>query len=737
MNAPEGVSPEAWSRLAHWEGDRWAIDERDASGEVIGTAYRDANGEKTFAPGGRRGLIVAWPLPTYAGTSTADPVFVCEGASDTAALLGLGLNAVGVPMAGHCGDMLGELLSGLHPVIVADADDAGRRGAAKIAAALIGRCASVRIMEPPGGAKDARAAVIAGANREVFLSLADAAEPETATPPAGADPPAARRQKGSTLLLQLVADAELFHTPEPEGYARVRVGDHSEVHRIRSRSFKLWLRGAFYAANGHVPNSEALEESLSAVEARALFGSPERPVCVRLAEHDGAYYLDLADPRWRAVRIDSIGWRIVNDPPVMFRRAKGMLPLPEPTHGGSIDTLRRFVNTGSEDDWRMMVAWLLAALRPTGPYPALALYGEQGSAKSTAARVLRRMIDPNRAPLRAAPREERDLAIAANNGWVVALDNLSGVHPWLSDALCRLATGGGFGTRTLYENDEETLFDYTRPVVLTGIEELATRPDLLDRAIPIVLPTIEESKRRTEADFWRDVEREHPAILGALLDVVSGAMGRVRSVVLPRAPRMADFATWAVAAEPALGWPPGSFLAAYEKCRAGANTTALESSPIIGPVVALADAGDWSGAPTALLSELEKRAGIDPRHPPDGWPKRSNVLTGALRRFAPNLRAVGVDVRTEPGRSRGRIVTIRRTGAQTVPIVPTVPDGPREPEAGGIAGRSEERRDDGAVPDRPSIDGVLSVANASWDDRDDQDDPARSPSDGEWVEVDP
>jgi hypothetical protein len=48
----------------------------------------------------------------------------------------------------------------------------------------------------------------------------------------------------------------------------------------------------------------------------------------------------------------------------------------------------------------------------------------------------------------------------------VALDNLSDIKPWLSDCLCRLSTGGGFSTRTLFENDEETIFNATRPVIL-------------------------------------------------------------------------------------------------------------------------------------------------------------------------------------------------------------------------------------------------------------------------------
>ena len=64
--------------------------------------------------------------------------------------------------------------------------------------------------------------------------------------------------------------------------------------------------------------------------------------------------------------------------------------------------------------------------------------------------MARALVDPNTAMLRSEPREPRDLMIASKNGWIIALDNLSGIQAWQSDCLCRLSTGGGFSTRTLY-----------------------------------------------------------------------------------------------------------------------------------------------------------------------------------------------------------------------------------------------------------------------------------------------
>lgn len=176
MAIPQGVSESVWRKLAQPGEGRWEIAERDATGHQIGTSFRYPNATKSFEPGGKRGLIVALPLPSYAGSSSESPVFICEGASDTAALMTIGLDAVGVPMAGHCGEMVAELLADRHVVIVADSDGPGTRGAAKTAAVLTKRCPSVRIIEPPCGAKDARAAVIDGADADSFRSPAERAD---------------------------------------------------------------------------------------------------------------------------------------------------------------------------------------------------------------------------------------------------------------------------------------------------------------------------------------------------------------------------------------------------------------------------------------------------------------------------------------------------------------------------------------------------------------------------------
>jgi hypothetical protein len=169
----------------------------------------------------------------------------------------------------------------------------------------------------------------------------------------------------------------------------------------------------FFQAHGTTPGAQALTDALLALEGIAFYEGRLHDVHLRLAGHEGAIYLDLADEFWQAVEITSTGWRIVADPPVFFRRPRGMLALPYPISGGQLDDLREFVNV-ADDDWPLIVGWLVAALRPQGPYPVLPVHGEQGSAKSTTVRVLRELIDPNVAPLRSEPRNGRDLAVTAD-----------------------------------------------------------------------------------------------------------------------------------------------------------------------------------------------------------------------------------------------------------------------------------------------------------------------------------
>jgi hypothetical protein len=256
----------------------------------------------------------------------------------------------------------------------------------------------------------------------------------------------------------------------------------------------------------------------------------------------------------------------------------------------------------------LVVAWLVAALFNRGPYSLLVLSGEQGSAKSTFAAILRALIDPNVAPLRTLPRDNRDMFISANNGHVLAFDNLSGLPDAVSDTLCRLATGGGFSVRQLYSDMDETLFEAARPIILNGIDDVVTRPDLADRSLVLTLAPIPGEHRRTEKELWEQFAPVRPLILCAILDGVVRALAMLPHTKLDRLPRMADFARIASAAETAY-WSAGTFMKAFDQNREAAVEDVVEADPVAMSIRDLISGNpDWHGTATELLDLLTSRS---------------------------------------------------------------------------------------------------------------------------------
>jgi hypothetical protein len=468
-----------------------------------------------------------------------------------------------------------------------------------------------------------------------------------------------------SLLLELGGDIEFFHTTDRDAFASVKVGQHWETFPIAGREFAHVLLHRFYRFTSSAPPKQAIEDAVRVFTSRALFEGTEQSVFLRIAEYDGKTYLDLADPDWNAVEISAGGWKVVENPPVKFLRPRGMRPLPSPVAGGDVNQLRSFLNV-TDQEWPLILTWILAAYRRRGPFPILSLNGEQGSCKSSATAVLRNLVDPNAANLRSGPRDERDLFIAANNSWVLTLDNLSHVPDWLSDGLCRVASGGGLATRQLYTDFNEIIINVQRPIVLNGIAELATRGDLLDRSIVISLPALDAKKRRDETEFRSEFGAATPKLFGALLGVLAAALAQLPHAKLARKPRMADFAMFGVAVERALGWPRDSFIKAYEANRSVANSSAIEASPVALAVQALAaEEPVFEGTATELLSELSRFADEQTKKH-RGWPDTGWKLSGALRRLAPSLRASGVEVtigERKPDRKRTRVIRIATTAS--------------------------------------------------------------------------
>lgn len=492
-----------------------------------------------------------------------------------------------------------------------------------------------------GATQAAPAAIINGSG----TSAGDAAVPPN---------PTAEQQSGkrsqATLLLELCSALEMFHDDEQNGYAVLDHAGHREVWPMESRSFKHWLEHRFYKQFGRAIGKDALDDALGALQARARFDCPGRPVFRRIAWQGNRIYLDLCDAGWRVVEIDASGWRVLEHSPVMFTRSDAMQALPEPMPGNLLD-LSKILNLHPQE-LPLVMGYIFMAARGKGPYPVLLVQGEQGSGKSTFTRFVRNLIDPSSVPLRGLTNDPRDLMVTATNNHVIVLDNLSGLSPQISDILCRFATGGGFAERKLYTNREEVVVDIKRPVILNGIDEIATRGDLLDRALIVHLPVIADTERVEEEIAEQRYEALRPALLGGLCTALSHALERLPHVRLSRKPRMADFAVWVTAAEGALGWPEGTIMAAYWRHRDGALEAALEASPVIETLVQfMSDQDRWQGTSTELLGALERYAYKNGGRISGSWPRTGQGLTNAMKRSAEVLRHHGI--RVEDGMRSG------------------------------------------------------------------------------------
>ena len=644
------------------------------------------------------GVPKDWPpilyrLPELLKSPATTIVYVTEGEGDADALADPRLGFVATTAGGVTSKWTPEMVESFRDrrvVIFCDADKKGRAYAQKVARLLDPVTQSIKVIDlhpDRSDGEDVRDWLKTDSAAVKLMTQvreapdwepsetkdepgddATKSDDETGDDEASDDAkPVSKKQ--SDELLKLASEAELFHTPAGEAYADVMVDGHRETHRVRSRSFRLWLLQRYFERFDGAPNSDAVQSALNVTEARALFKAPEIEVHLRVAEHEGKVYLDLADKGWQVVEVDTEGWRVVSSPPVRFRRASGMLPLPEPVHGGSIDALRPLLNVQSESDFVLTVAWLLAAMRDRGPYPIMVVSGENGAAKTSFCKVLRALVDPNSAPMRALSREDRDFFIAANNGYVLAFDNVSGLPTWISDTLCRLATGGGFSTRQLFSDDAEILFDAMRPIVLNGIEDFAVRPDLVDRAILLTLETVPDDKRRPEKELWAELDRKHPQLLGALLDAVVHGLRELPNVQLTKLPRMADFALWATACETAFGWPAETFMAAYAANREDAVSGTLEADLVATATRAfITDRTAWEGTASLLLDTLGLLV-TETQRRGKGWPTTPHQLTGRLRRAASSLRKIGIKIDfVREGKKGTRTIHITRlpdNGGQT------------------------------------------------------------------------
>lgn len=450
-------------------------------------------------------------------------------------------------------------------------------------------------------------------------------------------------------ILRLVKENRtfLFHDTMNNLYASLVRGDHNEVWSIESKDFAIWLNKLYYCYKGKPARKDSINQALSVLSAQALFDNDEAiPLSNRVAKHEDAFWYSLSNTKWQAVKITGDGWSVENNPPILFTQYRHQIPQIEPTSNGDVNKIFKYINI--KENKTLFLCWLISCFVPDIPHAMPIFHGEKGAAKSTTCTLLKRLIDPSALETLTLQSDSRSMAINLQQHWFLPFDNVSAISVETSDTLCRAITGGGIQQRKLYSDADDYIFTFKRCLALNGINNVATRPDLLDRAILIELRRIPEENRQELSEIQRNFEKDLPSILGGIFDILSKAIKMYPSVKLSNLPRMADFARWCYVIGQALGGLGDDFILEYRLNYDCQNIEILNSDIVAVLMVAfMKEKSEWEGTMSELLNEISFLApikGISTKT--KGFPAYPNVLSRRLNGIKSNLKSAGISYKT-------------------------------------------------------------------------------------------
>jgi putative DNA primase/helicase len=423
-------------------------------------------------------------------------------------------------------------------------------------------------------------------------------------------------------------------------YAISRSGDQTHALQTTSQKFKQRVRKLIMDTYSHVITESALNDVIATVQSIACMNEQKTEIYSRYAYDDvhKTVLADLMQPNGEVVQIWANGYQVITNSKVKFKAPVGLEPLPLPEHG-RIELLREFVSL-DEEQWMLLVAWVVSVILAQKPYPILILEGEQGCGKTTLTSFLVALLDPYKGANRSLPKSERELMISLDKHFLSTFDNISGLKPDMSDVFCKVSTGAAFRTRALHTNDEEMIIELARPIIFNGIDSVASRADFADRAITLHLPVLENENRLSHAELMDRFYKQRPKILGGLYAALSHVLGVIGKTKLPFTPRMAQYALVGTCLESYFNWAEGSFLDAYSQHQAHHSAHAIENNPFIGAIVELVKEEPFHGSASELHLRLNDRFGFN--SPKIGWPQSPRGVSQMLKREIPHMRRVGM-----------------------------------------------------------------------------------------------
>jgi hypothetical protein len=307
--------------------------------------------------------------------------------------------------------------------------------------------------------------------------------------------------------------------------AQARVGRRLECIEIDSEAGGDYIRQVVRDASGKMPPKGEIDNLRATMRIASRQVGRRITVHQRIAKHDGMRVIDLGDTEGQCVFVTADGWHVAPNDSVAFIRGRGYGVLPIPIKVGNKRQAFKLLF-----DWLvslgvakaragLVVVVLVTWLRTGNAYPLLLLFGPGGSGKTTAARLILLLIDPTESMRLPNIQTGNDnIGAAAQHRHVLSFDNESKLSAEEQDQFCTCATGGEIVCRKMYTNGDVAIMPIHRPVVITALQPVVTRPDLMTRTIPVEFA--QRETRRGENEILAEFLEMRPALLGALCELL-------------------------------------------------------------------------------------------------------------------------------------------------------------------------------------------------------------------------
>lgn len=475
---------------------------------------------------------------------------------------------------------------------------------------------------------------------------------------------------GEDLLFKLAEGTILFHDGLSDPYFHFE----GVPFKAPSRDYEGIIQHRYYNQTRQMPKAKALKNVMNILRSKATHEGPQINLRNRVSDTDGAIIYDLRDKRY--LKVTSTGWEIIPAFPLFYKH-KHQQAQDEPAVGGDPWKVFDFLPVEEENQLLIMV-YLISLFVPRIAHPVLAVFGDQGSAKSCFCTLINKLVDPTLTEKVILPKNERDLIQTLRQKYVTVLDNLSKINDRVSDIFCQVCTGASISYRQLYTDEGENIAQFRHVIILNSISLAIANADLMDRSIILKCHRIKPEDRKPEDELWEAFEKARPEILGGIFDTLVIAMDIYPTLTIKKLPRLADFAKWGFAIAEALGQSGEKFIKDFSQNVKRQNESVAERNVLCQAVLQLmSDKDVFLKLVGDAHKALKNIAGADSKD--ETFPKLPHNLRGKLEKLRSTLAEHNIsfqflDQRTASGM---KILFSKAassdTSSQTVEIAPSKP----------------------------------------------------------------